>query len=58
MSELAQVKRQPHIIEAAELPDRFGRGWYCLGLASEYDEKPVKLDYFGTRLVAYRGEDG
>ncbi|MFT5888315.1 MAG: 3-ketosteroid 9alpha-monooxygenase subunit A [Zhongshania sp.] len=58
MSELAQVQRKPHIIEAAELPDRYARGWYCLGLASEYTDTPVKLNYFGTRLVAYRGEDG
>ncbi|CAA0079936.1 3-ketosteroid-9-alpha-monooxygenase, oxygenase component [Zhongshania aliphaticivorans] len=58
MSQVAQVPRQPHIIEAAELPDRYARGWYCLGLASEYTNKPVKLNYFGTRMVAYRGEDG
>ncbi|MEX1666536.1 Rieske 2Fe-2S domain-containing protein [Zhongshania arctica] len=58
MSQVAQVPRQPHIIEAAELPDRYARGWYCLGLASEYTSTPVKLNYFGTRLVAYRGEDG
>ncbi|WP_320836874.1 Rieske 2Fe-2S domain-containing protein [Zhongshania sp.] len=58
MSQPAPVSRQPHIIEAAELPDRYARGWYCLGLASEYTSTPVKLNYFGTRLVAYRGEDG
>ncbi|MBQ0795379.1 Rieske 2Fe-2S domain-containing protein [Zhongshania sp.] len=58
MSQVAQVPRQPHIIEAAELPDRYARGWYCLGLASEYTSTPVKLNYFGTRLVAYRGDDG
>lgn len=58
MSEASQLPRKPHTIIAADLPDRYARGWYCLGLASEYDEKPVKLNYFGTRLVAYRGEDG
>ncbi|GAA4096900.1 Rieske 2Fe-2S domain-containing protein [Zhongshania borealis] len=58
MSQPASAPRQPHIIEAAELPDRYARGWYCLGLASEYTSAPVKLNYFGTRLVAYRGEDG
>ncbi|NRA40969.1 MAG: Rieske 2Fe-2S domain-containing protein [Pseudomonadales bacterium] len=36
---------------------RFGRGWYCLGLSSDYGEEPVSLDYFATRLVAYRGAD-
>lgn len=58
MSQVSQVPRQPHIIEAAELPERYARGWYCLGLAEEYTDKPVKLNYFGTRLVAYRGDDG
>ncbi len=58
MSQVSQVPRKPHRIEAAEIPERYGRGWYCLGLASEYTDKPVKLNYFGTRLVAYRGEDG
>lgn len=58
MSEVSQLPRKPHIIITADMPDRYARGWYCLGLASGYDEKPVKLNYFGTRLVAYRGEDG
>lgn len=58
MSQPAELPRKPHIIEAAEVPDRYARGWYCLGLASDYGSEPVKLDYFGTRLVAYRGEDG
>ncbi|MBO6751922.1 MAG: 3-ketosteroid-9-alpha-hydroxylase, partial [Spongiibacter sp.] len=44
MSELAQMKRQPHIIEAKELPDRYARGWFCLGLASEFDNTPKKLN--------------
>jgi 3-ketosteroid 9alpha-monooxygenase subunit A len=38
--------------------DRYARGWHCLGLAKDYkDGKPHKLDIFGTRLVAFRGED-
>jgi 3-ketosteroid 9alpha-monooxygenase subunit A len=45
-------------IEAAVLPERYARGWHCLGLASDYTSKPVALDYFGTKLAAYRGEDG
>ncbi len=51
-------KQKPHIIVAEPGPDRYARGWHCLGLASEYTDKPKTLDYFGTRLVAYRGEDG
>ena len=45
-------------IEAAEIPERYARGWHTLGPVKNYDEKPVKLNIFGTRLVAYRGEDG
>jgi 3-ketosteroid 9alpha-monooxygenase subunit A len=48
-----------HRIEAAALPDRYARGWHCLGLAAEYrDGKPHSLDIFGTRLVVFQGEDG
>lgn len=49
--------RQPRIIEAAEVPERYARGWHCLGLAENYTEKPTRLEYFGTNLVAYRGKD-
>lgn len=45
-------------IEAAEIEERYARGWHCLGKAEEYTDKPVRLDYFGTKLVAYRGEEG
>ncbi|NRB39611.1 MAG: Rieske 2Fe-2S domain-containing protein [Pseudomonadales bacterium] len=36
---------------------RFARGWHCLGLSRDYGEEPVSLDYFGSKLVAYRGAD-
>lgn len=36
---------------------RFARGWHCLGLSRCFDEEPKSLDYFGTRLVAWRGAD-
>ena len=44
-------------IEAAPVEERYARGWYCLGKAEDYTKKPVSLNYFGTKLVAYRGED-
>jgi 3-ketosteroid 9alpha-monooxygenase subunit A len=48
-----------HAIEARPIEDRYARGWHCLGPAADYkDGKPHALDIFGTRLVAYRGEDG
>ncbi len=36
---------------------RFARGWHCLGLSRDYGETPIALDYFGTRLVAFRSDD-
>jgi 3-ketosteroid 9alpha-monooxygenase subunit A len=46
-------------IEAAPLPTRFARGWHCLGLAADYrDGKPHPITAFGSRLVAFMGEDG
>lgn len=45
-------------IEAAEIEERYARGWHCLGLASDFTNTPKKLNYFGTQLVAFRGEDG
>jgi 3-ketosteroid 9alpha-monooxygenase subunit A len=52
-------KRSAHVIKAAELPDRYARGWHCLGLAADFrDGKPHSLNIFGTRLVAFQGEDG
>lgn len=48
-----------HRIETRPLQDRYARGWHCLGLSAQYrDGKAHRLDVFGTRLVAYQGEDG
>jgi 3-ketosteroid 9alpha-monooxygenase subunit A len=48
-----------HRIEAKLLEDRYARGWHCLGLAAQYrDGKAHRLEVFGTRLVAFQGEDG
>jgi 3-ketosteroid 9alpha-monooxygenase subunit A len=48
-----------HAIEAKPIPNRFARGWHCLGIAADYrDGKPHTLDAFSTRLVAFQGEDG
>jgi 3-ketosteroid 9alpha-monooxygenase subunit A len=48
-----------HTIEAQPIPNRYARGWHCLGLAADYkDGKPHTLDIFGTKLVAFQGENG
>lgn len=55
----AAGKAPTHMIEAAEPPERYARGWHCLGLAADYkDGKPHSLNIFGTRLVAFQGESG
>lgn len=54
-----EIRKPPmHRIEAAPPPERFARGWHCLGLAEDYrDGKPHRLEILGTRLVAYKGAD-
>src|SRR3569623_3048069 len=56
-SALSSVTDNP--MEAGGLPERYARGWHCLGLAQDYkDGKPLRLEIFGTRLVAFQGADG
>jgi 3-ketosteroid 9alpha-monooxygenase subunit A len=58
MNAPSALKAPPYKIEAKEIEERYARGWHCLGLANRFTEKPVALNYFGTKLAAYRGEDG
>ncbi len=47
------------MIEAGTAPERFARGWHCLGLVREFDDgKPHGLEAFGTKLVIWRGANG
>lgn len=45
-------------IEAATIPERYARGWHTVGPISNFTKTPVRLDIFGTKLVAYQGDDG
>ncbi|HQR03057.1 MAG: Rieske 2Fe-2S domain-containing protein [Proteobacteria bacterium] len=46
-------------ITAGPIPERYARGWHCLGPALKFkDGKPHTVDAFGTRLVVFQGEDG
>ncbi|TNC29035.1 Rieske 2Fe-2S domain-containing protein [Amycolatopsis alkalitolerans] len=46
-------------IDAGAPPERFARGWHCLGLADSFkDGKPHAVNAFGTKLVVFQGEDG
>lgn len=53
---MSQSLPDPYIIKGS-LPDRYPRGWFCIGADYEFTSVPQKLDYFGTSLVAYRGAD-
>lgn len=58
MNAPSSLKAAPYKIEAKAIEERYARGWHCLGLASRFTEQPVSLNYFGTKLVAYRGAGG
>ncbi|QNS02777.1 Rieske 2Fe-2S domain-containing protein [Streptomyces xanthii] len=48
-----------HTIRTGAMPDRFARGWHCLGLADSFkDGKPHQIEAFGTKLVVFQGESG
>ena len=46
-----QAIPEPYVIQGS-LPDRYPRGWFCIGTDYEFTSIPTKLDYFGTSLVA------
>lgn len=53
----AAEKKPGYVIKSEVVPERYARGWHVLGKADTFTSEPQMLNYFGTRLVAYRGED-
>jgi 3-ketosteroid 9alpha-monooxygenase subunit A len=46
-------------IDAGNIPDRYARGWHCIGLAEPLrDGRPHAIRAFGTKLVVWAGADG
>ena len=46
-------------IDAGTVPERFARGWHCLGLAAFFrDGRPHAVHAFGTKLVIFADEHG
>jgi 3-ketosteroid 9alpha-monooxygenase subunit A len=46
-------------IDTGAVPERFARGWHCLGLVDTYrDGKPHAVHAFGQKLVVFAGTDG
>ena len=41
-------------IDQTPPPDRYARGWHCLGLSSTFKDKPIAITAFGTRIVVFR----
>jgi len=50
---------QVRTIYAGAPPERFARGWHCLGLAEEFrDGQPHAVEAFGTKLVVFADSAG
>ena len=46
-------------IDAGTLPDRYARGWHCLGPVKDYlDGEPHGIEAFGTHLVVFADSHG
>ncbi|WP_275461349.1 Rieske 2Fe-2S domain-containing protein [Streptomyces noursei] len=55
---MTALNDEARVIEAAEPPTRFARGWHCLGLAETFkDGQPHEIEAFGTKLVVFQGAD-
>ncbi|WP_127782818.1 Rieske 2Fe-2S domain-containing protein [Rhodococcus sp. X156] len=53
------VEDEVRQIENDGVPDRYARGWHCLGLQRDFaDGKPHSIEAFGQKLVVFAGEDG
>lgn len=47
------------MLDRGSVPDRFARGWHCLGLARDFsDGKPHGVDAFGGKLVVWSDSQG
>ena len=45
-------------IDQTPAPDRYARGWHCLGLTTAFKDEPVAVTAFGTRIVVFRDSSG
>ncbi len=47
------------MLDAGAAPERFARGWHCLGLANDFrDGKPHAIEAFGGKLVVWADSKG
>lgn len=45
-------------IDQTPAPDRYARGWHCLGLSTTFTDEPSAISAFGTRIVVFRDSVG
>ena len=49
----------PRLLDRGTAPDRYARGWHCLGLASTFaDGLPHRVQGFGGQLVVWQDSQG
>jgi 3-ketosteroid 9alpha-monooxygenase subunit A len=59
VSPTTDTGNEVRVIDTGAPPERFARGWHCLGLIRDFsDDRPHQVSAFGTELVVFRGEDG
>jgi 3-ketosteroid 9alpha-monooxygenase subunit A len=57
--EKEQLINAPRMLDRGLPPERFARGWHCLGLESGFaDGKPHAVEAFGTKLVVWQDSRG
>jgi 3-ketosteroid 9alpha-monooxygenase subunit A len=55
----ARLRKDSRLIDPGVPPDRYARGWHCLGLADSFrDGKPHRVKAFGTKLVVWADSAG
>ena len=45
-------------IDQTPAPERFARGWHCLGQSKEFTDSPKRIEAFDSKLVVFRDSKG
>jgi len=57
--EQAKAHVDPRVLDPGTPPQRYARGWHCLGLADSFkDGQPHRIEAFGTKLVVWQDSHG
>ena len=46
------------VIDNTPAPERFARGWHCLGQSKEFTDSPKRIEAFDSKLVVFRDSKG